>query len=210
MGRPRTGTSTAIVEIAERLLMQRGYHAFSYQHIADELAVRPPAVHYHFRTKEELVVAVVKRYGARFARWEASIGHLSAADRLVAYFDIGRHAVADQRVCALAMINAQFASVPTQVQAVAIAVQERVIAFYVRALNEGRAAGQLAFTGDTTDKATEIACALVGAQQMSRGLGPIAYERVIRHLAESVGVPMPESVSESPWTTSKTVPQPRP
>ena len=36
------------------------------------------------------------------------------------------------------------------------------------------------------DQATQIACALVGAQGLSRAMGPEAYDRVIRQLHHSL------------------------
>ncbi|MEO5888070.1 MAG: helix-turn-helix domain-containing protein, partial [Anaerolineales bacterium] len=61
-----TNTQRAILDLAESLLQDRGFNGFSYAHIASELNVENAAIHYHFRTKEALACAVVKRYRDRF------------------------------------------------------------------------------------------------------------------------------------------------
>lgn len=184
--RRRTQTRRAILELGEQLVMQRGYHAFSFRHVAEALGVQKAAIHYHFRTKSALVVAVVERYGAKFDRWAASMATAPPSDRLRGYFAIGRAVVADHRVCALAMINNELRSVPDEVRDAVVAVQARILSFYATTLEEGRIAGELAFVGDPADKAAEVGCALVGAQGLSRALGPDAYDRVVAQLGRSL------------------------
>ena len=95
----RTDTRDRILAIADRHLMRRGYHAFSFADIAQELGIKPAAVHYHFPTKPELVIAVIQAYARRFEAWSASVADAPPADRLCGYFEIGRLVASDGRVC---------------------------------------------------------------------------------------------------------------
>ncbi len=174
----RTDTRARILDIAERHLMQVGYAGFSFHDIAAELGVKTPAVHWHFRTKSDLVLAVITAYGAKFDAWEASVASLSAAARVDAYLDVGRFVVEHGRACALGMLAAQFHTVPAEVGEAALAVQRRILAFYATNLEAARTSRDLAFQGDAADKAVEVGCAVVGAQQLARALGPAAYDRV--------------------------------
>src|SRR6267142_5023076 len=79
-------TSEEILNAAEELLQRRGYNGFSYHHIAIQLGVRNAAVHYHFRSKEDLGVALVKRYQKRFGEWRAAQQPLDPWAQLRAYF----------------------------------------------------------------------------------------------------------------------------
>lgn len=51
---------TQITQVALELFAQRGVHATSLQMIADHLGVTKAAVYYHFRTKEQIIQAVLK------------------------------------------------------------------------------------------------------------------------------------------------------
>ena len=185
----RTNTRARILEIAERHMMQRGYHAFSFKDIAVELGIKPAAVHYHFPTKPELILEVLRRYGARFEAWRGEVEPLPAAQRLVAYIDVGRDVVAAQRVCALGMLNTQLLTVPPEVRTLAVHTQERILEFYATSLEVARAGGDVHFEGSVQDKAFEVACALIGAQQLALAMGPEAFERAMRPLASSLGLP---------------------
>ncbi|MCB9111119.1 MAG: TetR/AcrR family transcriptional regulator [Anaerolineales bacterium] len=58
-----------ILNLAESLLQDKGFNGFSYANIASELGVKNAAIHYHFPSKEDLGVAVIKRYRERFKLW---------------------------------------------------------------------------------------------------------------------------------------------
>lgn len=53
-------TPAQITQVALELFAQRGVHATSLQMIADNLGVSKAAVYYHFRTKEQIIQAVLK------------------------------------------------------------------------------------------------------------------------------------------------------
>ena len=49
-------TSQQILDIAQRLVQTRGFNAFSYADIANELNVSKASLHYHFTSKAKLGV----------------------------------------------------------------------------------------------------------------------------------------------------------
>ncbi|WVT74192.1 TetR/AcrR family transcriptional regulator [Sinorhizobium chiapasense] len=55
-------TYEKILEVAERLMVSRGYNAFSYADIAPEVGVGKATIHHHFATKADLAAAVLARY----------------------------------------------------------------------------------------------------------------------------------------------------
>jgi AcrR family transcriptional regulator len=53
-------TRQRLIEIAVRLFIERSFAGTSLQMIADELGITKAAVYHHFRTREELLTAVVE------------------------------------------------------------------------------------------------------------------------------------------------------
>jgi TetR/AcrR family transcriptional repressor of nem operon len=53
---------TAIMDSAEKWIRMGGYAAFSFRDVAADVGIRSSSVHYHFPTKENLAVAVIRRY----------------------------------------------------------------------------------------------------------------------------------------------------
>ena len=56
-----TDTKTQILNVAERLMAERGFAATTLRNVVSEADVNLAAVHYHFGSKEELFRAVVRR-----------------------------------------------------------------------------------------------------------------------------------------------------
>ena len=59
-------TAQKIMDCAERMIREGGYHSFSFRQIAEELSIKSASIHYHFSTKEALGEAVTRRYTANF------------------------------------------------------------------------------------------------------------------------------------------------
>lgn len=53
-------TRTDIVTIADELIRTKGYNAFSYTDISTKLNIKNASIHYHFPTKSDLGVEVIK------------------------------------------------------------------------------------------------------------------------------------------------------
>ena len=65
MARPSgRNLSEEIVESATRLVQERGVNGFSYGDLAKDLGVKAPSIHHHFRTKQDLLAEVARRYRA--------------------------------------------------------------------------------------------------------------------------------------------------
>lgn len=59
-------TITRILDSAESHICKKGYNAFSFREVANEVGIKSASVHYHFPTKANLAAAVVLRYTQRF------------------------------------------------------------------------------------------------------------------------------------------------
>jgi AcrR family transcriptional regulator len=60
--RPRGHTREQICAIAMELFNEQGYDKTSLREIADRLGVTKAALYYHFRSKEEIILAIVDDY----------------------------------------------------------------------------------------------------------------------------------------------------
>ncbi|TMK87619.1 MAG: helix-turn-helix transcriptional regulator, partial [Actinobacteria bacterium] len=80
-------TATQILDVAERLVQERGFNGFSYADVATELGISKAALHYHYPGKAELGEALIERYAARFADALVAVDarEIDAAEKLRAY-----------------------------------------------------------------------------------------------------------------------------
>ena len=186
----RRDTREAILECAEELLQRRGYGGFAYQHIAVQLGIRNAAIHYHFPSKEDLGVALVRRYRERFGQWVASLAEdLDAWARLQAYFAtyrayLGEPQSADGcRLCPGGALAPEFCALPEPMRLETRLLMRDVQDWLGATLEQGRRDGVLQFNGDALDKAVEIGAALQGGIQIARMAGAAKFRQLLDQLA---------------------------
>lgn len=108
-------SASQILEIAERRMRQVGYNAVSYRDIAAEIGIKSASLHYHFPKKEDLGIALVKRYSENFnAQLTATTaGETDPKKMLAAFVEIYRYALQDQGlVCLCAVLGAEAPGLP--------------------------------------------------------------------------------------------------
>lgn len=104
-----------LLDAAENGIRLRGYHAVSFRDLAEELGIKSSSVHYYFRQKEDLGIALVKRYGERFfAALDAQAHKAATSDGpLRAYCEVYRQTLIDtDRICLCGILGAENCGLP--------------------------------------------------------------------------------------------------
>jgi TetR/AcrR family transcriptional repressor of nem operon len=178
-------TRTRILDLAEGLLLERGFNAFSYQHIARELAVKPAAIHYHFPSKDDLGRAIVARQLRRLRKWRdlpriADLSPVQQLEALLAVYD--NHANQECRVCLFGALAADFLTLPPAMQAELRTFNSELTAWLAQVLAVGKAMGTLRFVGSPSAKAVQVLTTLAGALQVARVHGETPYHTIVGQL----------------------------
>ena len=182
-------TRERILDLAEELLQERGFNAFSYQHIAERLGVKNAAIHYHFPSKGELGVALVARYEERFQAFAAQVDEeeADAGKRLDRYLGIAvsylRHGT---RICPLGVLEAEFHTISEPMQEAVQALDKAMRTWLEQILLAGQAAGQFEFRGSAHDKALLLTATVQGALQIARVAGPKTFFSTLRQLKDEI------------------------
>jgi TetR/AcrR family transcriptional repressor of nem operon len=184
--RSRRDTREAILACADELLRRRGYGGFAYQHIAVQLGIRNAAIHYHFPSKEDLGVALVRRYRAEFDSWIRSLPvALDDWGRLQAFFQrySNQLSVGDSSLCPGGVLAAEFAVLPQAMQHEARLLMRDSQRWLADVLEQGRRDGVLSFRGDALDKAVEVGASLQGGLQIARLNGAPCFAQLLTQLS---------------------------
>ena len=104
-------TATQILDTAEAMMRDGGYHAFSFREIATKLSIKSASVHYHFTTKEALGNAVTQRYTDNFL---AALGEPQThSDPIDHYIGLFRQSLeADGRACLCGILASESGRLP--------------------------------------------------------------------------------------------------
>ena len=180
------------MDLAETFIQEQGFNGFSYAHIAKELDVKNAAIHYHFPTKEELVIAVIQRYRDRFQLWSHSsrIRSLLPQEKLDWFFSIYSNTrAANGKVCLAGSLETEFSSLPDSLREQTEALTRELLAWLEATLQEGRDAGVFHFAGSPASKAALILSSLQGALQMARALGTDQFHAVVEQHKQDLLAP---------------------
>ena len=185
------GTRDRILDLAEILLLDKGFNGFSYKHIAEQLGVKNAAIHYHFPAKSDLATALVERYRRRFRAWidQQQAHPLSPTENLNGYFGIAltylRHG---GKVCPLGMLETEFNILPESVRDEAQALDKEMREWLSGILEEGRVCGEFVFSGEAEGKALVITATLQGVLQIARAAGAGVVFTAVRQLKKDLGM----------------------
>ena len=171
-------TRDRILDIAQRLIQSRGYNAFSFHDLAKELGIRTASIHYHFPTKADLGVALLRRYRQTFGEelaWIASNSEnaLSALARFAALFQ--RTLKIDSQLCMCGMLSAEVESLPKAVAAEVQRFFNETELWLADVLAGGRRAQLVAFGGSPRTQARMLIAMMEGAMVVARGMRHNAY-----------------------------------
>lgn len=118
-------TAKHILDVAQDIVRNRGYSAFSYADISKQVGIRKASIHYHFPSKDELVRALVKRYREGMARTCNQIAKSAASpdQQIIQFANLYRDGLEHHQICLCSMLAADFAVLPQ-------AVQDEIQAFF--------------------------------------------------------------------------------
>jgi TetR/AcrR family transcriptional regulator, transcriptional repressor for nem operon len=166
------GTASQILDVAERLLADRGFNGFSYADVAAELHITKPALHYHFASKADLGEALIARYAARFSEALARLD--AAADtraKLAGYAGLYLSVLHQQRMCLCGMLAAEYQTLPVPIRDSVLEFFDQNELWLEQVLEKGRQEGSLRLTGSARDTARMIVACLEGAMLVARPRG---------------------------------------
>jgi len=95
-GRP---VKEEILTSARTMIQRVGVGGFSYADLANELGIKAPSIHHHFRTKEDLVAEVVSIYRDAFTANVAALEGPTEMDRLQQYADLFNQTASAGQAC---------------------------------------------------------------------------------------------------------------
>jgi TetR/AcrR family transcriptional repressor of nem operon len=168
-------TAERILEVANTLLIDRGYSAFSYADIAETVKIRKASIHHHFPTKAGLVVAVLRRHRARIS------GGMKALDdqienpsvRIRNYFKYWEGCIEGRTLsfCIGALLGAEMPSLPEEVQAEVRLHFSMLTEWFERTLKAASKMRAIHLQGTVATEAQMLIAVLHGAMLSARATG---------------------------------------
>lgn len=182
-------TRSELLIQAEILVRGRGYSGFSYADLAEAVGIRKASIHHHFRTKEDLALALVAAYDARYDEALAAILAETADGmaRIEAYGRLYLIGVEKGLGCLCAALAVELDTLPEAVRAEIARFFGKHIAWLEKILAEGVAGGSIRASVDPAASARMVVATLEGALLLERLLaGPEGFGSTLKALGESL------------------------
>ncbi|WP_298845183.1 TetR/AcrR family transcriptional regulator [uncultured Roseobacter sp.] len=161
-------TRTRILDLANQLTQSRGFNGFSYLDLAAEIGIKNSSIHYHFKAKSDLALAMVDRHRETTAESFARLDHDIDDPRerllsVVRYFEAD---LRDGKICLCGMMAAELQSVSEEVR--------RELALYFRKFQDwlSKQLSEMGYS-DPPRAALQFLSALEGSLLLARLQGDV-------------------------------------
>ncbi|HXB07770.1 MAG TPA: TetR/AcrR family transcriptional regulator [Puia sp.] len=180
-------TREHIIRLADKLIRQKGFNAFSYADIATVLDIRKAAIHYHFPTKSMLGVAVMEDELLRlqdYRRLHSGSGGDSQLQHLVGIF---YHNSQQNAVCLMGALTPEIATFDAEMQSMLRKLCLTIREWVRDCLDEARREKRLRFNGSAADRAALVVSTLLSSLLLTRVEGAGLFRPMIDQLLEDLG-----------------------
>lgn len=187
---PEAPMRQRILDLAEEMLLSRGYEGFSYQDIADAIGIRKASIHHHFAAKENLGSAIVERSRIRLAEARGPVVEDAARirkllDNYFRFFE--RLAEEGKKLCLGGRLAADQMVLPEAVRVPHRAFLGDNETWLTELMRAGQKTGVIARGQSAADLALLLRATIQGAVQIARSSGSAdPYRRIVRQLKQQI------------------------
>jgi TetR/AcrR family transcriptional repressor of nem operon len=179
-------TRKRILDIAEELILTRGYNGFSYQDISETIGIRKASIHYHYPLKEDLIERYLRKQIILFKMWCKQVRNESSADKLSLfgkmYLTLSKQG---RKICPIGMLTAEFQVLPLKIQERVQELLQTEIGWLERTIKNGMQEGVFSKSINVHRTALIIITTLSGMLKMLRiHKDPDEMEGVIKELVQ--------------------------
>jgi AcrR family transcriptional regulator len=173
-------TKDSIVNLADDLIRDKGYNAFSFYDISKSIGIKTASIHYHFPAKSDLGSAVIKKQIEKFESLKKELEGKDPLKKLQAFFSIYARIKADHKVCLVGSLATDFNTLDENIKAELKAFSGMMLNWVTGILQEGKNKKVFFFRVPARTKAILIITNMLAIVQLSRLTNDKDFEIVKR------------------------------
>ncbi|MEQ8925414.1 MAG: TetR/AcrR family transcriptional regulator [Fulvivirga sp.] len=175
-------TKSTIINLADRLIRQNGYHAFIYADIATRLKIKNAAVHYHFPTKGDLGAAIIDKSRDQFRTATEAWNELPAKIQLENFISMYSSIGTQHLICFMGALGPSIDSLPTVMQKALNTASSEIRSWLQSTLETAQAEGSVYFKEPATERADLIITSLLASLILNR----VSGEDILKNTTNSI------------------------
>ncbi|WP_264550690.1 TetR/AcrR family transcriptional regulator [Flavobacterium sp. N2038] len=171
-------TRENIIDKADQFIRNKGYNAFSFKDISNDIGIKTASIHYHFPTKSDLGVATIKEHIARCETLKEKVAHESPLTKLQAFLEVHAQIKRENKVCIVGSLATDLNTLDDAIKTELQEFAKIVINWITEILIEGKELNIFDFDMLPRTKALMIITNMVAIVQLSRVTGDDDFELV--------------------------------
>jgi len=161
-------TRENIIDKADQFIRDKGYNAFSFKDISNDIGIKTASIHYHFPTKSDLGVATIKEHIARCEDLKRKVAHESPLVKLQSFLEVQTQIKKENKVCIVGSLATDLNTLDNSIKVELQTFAQIVINWLTEILVEGKELNQFAYEMLPRTKAIMIITNMVAIVQLSR------------------------------------------
>ncbi|KFF10835.1 TetR/AcrR family transcriptional regulator [Flavobacterium hydatis] len=161
-------TREAIIDKADQLIREKGYNAFSFKDISNDIGIKTASIHYHFPAKSDLGVATIKEHIERYETLKKKVANQSPLIKLEAFLAIHTQIKQENKVCIVGSLATDLNTLDETIKSELQIFAALVINWLTEVLTEGKELKIFDFESSPRTKALMIITNMVAIVQLSR------------------------------------------
>jgi TetR/AcrR family transcriptional repressor of nem operon len=166
-----SSTKEQITLLADELMRSKGYNAFSYSDISKPLGIKNAAVHYHFPTKPDLALEIVKYHSDSFDRFTERVEEKEALSKIKFFLNFYTSIQLSGRICVIGAFATDWNAMNEEIQHAMSGFTSNVIEWITFTLKEGHSNNTIHLSDSAESEALSILTNIFAATQLSRITG---------------------------------------
>lgn len=161
-------TRENIIDKADQFIRDKGYNAFSFKDISNDIGIKTASIHYHFPSKSDLGVATIKEHIARAEDLQRRVANESPLVKLEAFLAIHTQIKKENKVCIVGSLSTDLNTLDKSIKTELQEFAQIVIDWLTKVLLEGKEQGIFDFDMLPRTKALMIITNIIAIVQLSR------------------------------------------
>ena len=161
-------TRENIVRLADRLIRDKGFNAFSFYDISRGLKIKNASIHYHFATKADLGVSILADHKQKLQALILATANKSPQIKLDAFLSIYNTIQSEGCVCLIGSLATDLKSLDPKIAKELKVFAVEFLEWVTAILEEGKAKKVFSYPGSARTKALMIISNMLAALQLSR------------------------------------------
>lgn len=157
-----------IIQLADTLIREKSYNAFSFYEISDKVGIKTASIHYHFPAKSDLGIAVVDLHINNLKGLIENLKGKSSTEKLDKFFSIYSNIQKENNVCLVGSLATDFNTLESKLQDKLKEFSALMLEWVSHFLEEGKEKNVFQFESLPRTKALMIITNMLASVQLSR------------------------------------------